>query len=414
MSPGNADEKLRCEVASYLWIQENCPDVSIPYLFGFGFPNGQTHTAPEQTSLFVRSMSRMKRTLLSWLRFPTPSRYINRGCQDALSTGYIIISRVSQGTMLSNSWDTLRHDRTRRSNLFHSLARIILSLNKSPLAAIGSLTFNDRGFITLTNRPLTLQLQSLENEDIPTTISRGSTYSAVEPYLSDLLSCHDNRISFQPNSIHDEDDGQQQMAALTMMRAVLHHFCPRDARYGPFVFTLTDLHQSNIFVDEDWNITSLIDLEWACSLPIHLQCPPYWLSGRAIDQMEPGEHLDTYHQLVMEYLEVFEQEERGMARGGIYQAPILRNCWETGSFWYFHAINSPRGLFRIFNEHIQRRFCPQHCEMRIFDQVVSPYWRAGAAKEIERKIEEEERYKEQLRAVFSAEGIKDASLRGIT
>lgn len=40
-SPGNAVEKLRCKVASYLWIQDNCPDVSIPFLFGFGFANGQ-------------------------------------------------------------------------------------------------------------------------------------------------------------------------------------------------------------------------------------------------------------------------------------------------------------------------------------------------------------------------------------
>ena len=39
--PGNVDEKLRCEVASYIWIQQNCPDIPIPPLFGFGFPNGQ-------------------------------------------------------------------------------------------------------------------------------------------------------------------------------------------------------------------------------------------------------------------------------------------------------------------------------------------------------------------------------------
>ncbi|KAJ9240097.1 hypothetical protein DTO166G5_1962 [Paecilomyces variotii] len=322
--PGNVDEKLRCEVASYLWIQENCPDVSIPYLFGFGFPNGQTFTAPEQTPLFARLMWHARRTLLSWLRFPNPCRYISRRPQDTLNTGYIIISRVSQGKMLSETWETFRHDKTRRSNLFHGLARIILSLNKSPLAAIGSLTFNDQGFITLTNRPLTLQLQSLENEGVPTAISRSSTYSAVEPYLLDLLSCHDNRISFQPNSIHDQDDGEQQMAALTVMRAVLHHFSPRNSRYGPFVFTLTDLHQSNIFVDDDWHITSLIDLEWACSLPIQLQCPPYWLSGRAIDQMEPGEHLETFHQLVLEYLEAFEQEER-VQKDCVESLPIISN-----------------------------------------------------------------------------------------
>lgn len=50
---GNVDEKFRCEVASYLWIQENCPDVSIPYLFGFGFPNGQTVCSIEPLSISI-------------------------------------------------------------------------------------------------------------------------------------------------------------------------------------------------------------------------------------------------------------------------------------------------------------------------------------------------------------------------
>lgn len=35
--PGNGDEKLRSETATYDWISENCPDVPIPYLWGFAF-----------------------------------------------------------------------------------------------------------------------------------------------------------------------------------------------------------------------------------------------------------------------------------------------------------------------------------------------------------------------------------------
>ena len=38
--PGTVDEKMRCEVAAYLWIRENCPEVPIPNLLGFGFPGG--------------------------------------------------------------------------------------------------------------------------------------------------------------------------------------------------------------------------------------------------------------------------------------------------------------------------------------------------------------------------------------
>jgi hypothetical protein len=40
--PGNVDEKLRCEAATYVWLQRNCPDVPIPRLFGFGFPGTQS------------------------------------------------------------------------------------------------------------------------------------------------------------------------------------------------------------------------------------------------------------------------------------------------------------------------------------------------------------------------------------
>ncbi len=38
---GNAEEKLHCEAATYIWIQENCPDVPIPQLWGFAFEDSQ-------------------------------------------------------------------------------------------------------------------------------------------------------------------------------------------------------------------------------------------------------------------------------------------------------------------------------------------------------------------------------------
>ena len=40
--PGNADEKVRCEAGTYAWLQENCPDVPIPKLYGFGLSTGET------------------------------------------------------------------------------------------------------------------------------------------------------------------------------------------------------------------------------------------------------------------------------------------------------------------------------------------------------------------------------------
>ncbi|KAJ5971878.1 uncharacterized protein N7479_001796 [Penicillium vulpinum] len=311
--------------------------------------------------------------------------------------------------MLSNAWvDHLLSDKIRRQTLFGDLAKIMISVNRVKLPQIGSLTLDDNGLIELKGRPLTLRLQSFENEGIPT-IPRNCTYQSVEPYILDLLQLHDNRIHHQLNAIHNLNDGQNQLAALTMMRGLLHQFISRQYRNGPFVLTLTDLHASNIFVDEDWHITSLIDLEWACSLPIELQMPPYWLTGRPIDDIEHGEHLDTFREVMTEFINAFEEQEKKVRASDVSQAEIMRKFWDRGSFWYFQAVNSPKGLLRVFNEHIQRIFSEEHCAQRLFYRTVSPYWSVGAEEFIQMKMEQETEYKDRLRERFGEFQIDDSS-----
>lgn len=48
--PGNAEEKLRCEVATYAWIQAHCPSIPTPRLWGFGFPGGSSVRRPGRDS----------------------------------------------------------------------------------------------------------------------------------------------------------------------------------------------------------------------------------------------------------------------------------------------------------------------------------------------------------------------------
>lgn len=40
--PGNGDEKIQCEAGAYAWLQQNCPDVPIPRLYGFALSTGET------------------------------------------------------------------------------------------------------------------------------------------------------------------------------------------------------------------------------------------------------------------------------------------------------------------------------------------------------------------------------------
>lgn len=97
-------------------------------------------------------------------------------------------------------------------------------------------------------------------------VSLGTTpISTVGSYTVDMLSFHDSRFRSQPNAVDDLEDCGYQLSALSAMRIIFPSFFQREFRCGPFSFMLTDLHQSNIFVDAEWNITYLVDLEWACS-----------------------------------------------------------------------------------------------------------------------------------------------------
>ncbi|KAK4252141.1 hypothetical protein C7999DRAFT_27385 [Corynascus novoguineensis] len=81
----------------------------------------------------------------------------------------------------------------------------------------------------------------------------------------------------QQNSTQYPNNGADQLAALTTMRALLPRFTNCSFRKGSFVMMLTDLHQSNIIVDDDWNITHLIEFEWTCVRPVGMVFnPPRW------------------------------------------------------------------------------------------------------------------------------------------
>ncbi|BCR96230.1 uncharacterized protein AKAW2_21169A [Aspergillus luchuensis] len=405
--PGNSDEKLRCEAATYIWTRQNCPSIPIPQLWGFAFAQGPCFTAIQHTSIFSRLKWYLHRVLSPLFGYPIRPPYSSGNCPYSLKTGYLLLDHVgsSDAVMLSETWDRLRHDRKRRANLFRGLSQIILSLAQFPFDRIGSLTIDNHGIVKLTNRPLTLRLHHLENESVPTDMDRDLVYSTSDSYYMDLLSYHDSRLRHVPNSIRDKADGEAQLSSLTIMRALLPHFSCRKHRRGPFIMTLTDLHQSNLFVDSDWNIKSLIDLEWTCSRPVEMLHPPYWLTSRGVDQLYEGEHLDAFSEIHAEFMEVFDKEEQNRSQAGkksLGLASIMRRGWATGSFWYFHALETPKGLYNIFLDHIQPRYSKlDDAGMVEFERTVSPYWTPDIQTFLDGKLKEKEIYEGHLRDAFS-------------
>jgi len=357
---------------------------------------------------YLRFIQYCRRWLRSLFCYPPLCPYIRRRQPYSLNSGYLLLEYIEpdEGSMLSESWEERRHDPIRRTNLFKGLSQIILSLGRIPLARIGSFTLDNMGVLSLSNRPLTLRLHELENSGIPINMARKDTYTAMEPYVLDLLSYHDNRLRYQPNSINNEPDCRAQMAAITGMRAILPQFIDRNLRHGPFVFTLTDIHQSNIYVDEKWHITRLIDLEWACSLPVQMQNPPHWLTSQAVDHLT-GEQFAEYERVHKEFMEVFEHEEKLQSGWklqkegyGLPRTYIMRRAWETGSFFYFHALESTTGLFNLWGRNVQPRFSNADNLKNEVNQLLAPYWGIDADIVVAAKMKDREAYIEQLRIVF--------------
>ncbi|KAF2803003.1 uncharacterized protein BDZ99DRAFT_400822, partial [Mytilinidion resinicola] len=239
-------------------------------------------------------------------------------------------------------------DPVRKAILFKGLARTTLSLARVPLPRIGSFTFHDNGTIALSNRPLTSTLAIMESYGTPKAIEPNTTYASVEPYISDLLAYHDRRFLNQPNAVLSHADGQRQMAQKVLLRAIGHHFLPRDLRNGPYALRLTDLHQSNIFVDKFWNITYLIDLEWVCSLPMDMLGAPYWLTGLGIDQIH-DKALQTYDSVCQEYVRIFREEEEALrgSQSSLRLSELMHSAWTDGRYWYYLCLTSLNGMYTI-------------------------------------------------------------------
>ncbi|KAK2767839.1 hypothetical protein FQN54_004000 [Arachnomyces sp. PD_36] len=387
--PGNGDEKIRCEAGTYAWLQENAPDVPIPKLYGFAMSTGETFTHVEYLP-------------------PLASHSLINDVDsiDGGSTGYMLIEYIEdiESKKLSSTWFEKHENDKLRCNFFRGLSRKLLTITQTRLPRIGSFIIDNYGYLQLTNRPLTLEIEKLENQEIPTNMSRDYTYSTVNSYIMDILLSHDNRLRYEPNAVTDTGDYLYQASALTAMRSVLPSFFQSDLCRGPFVFNLTDLHPRNILVDDNWNITSLIGLEWACSHPIEMLRTPTWLTGKAIDEIT--EDSDEYDTRRKEFIDILAEEEERMHTDNSPKeslSNILRQTWETGTFWYTLALTDPKSLFTVFYKKIQPRFLKNCPEQDAFQQVMPWYWAQDFVAVAANKVSDRKKYDLRLREAYRAD-----------
>lgn len=223
--------------------------------------------------------------------------------------------------------------------------------------------------------------------------------------MADTLGAHDSRLQNQPNAMNNIPDCGYQMATLAAMRTIAPLFFRRDFDRGPFVFTQKDLHQSNIFVDDKWHITCLVDLEWACSRSIEMVEPPYWLTNKCVNVIDVEEFDEPRKELLRVMSAQKTKESTNIlskdAAGTLLRlSDVMEEAWTTGTFWYSLALSSPSGLFSLFYKRIQPSLSKHRSEK--IGEIMPFHWVKGVGKILATKPADKEKYDGELRQAFAA------------
>ncbi|KAH6883891.1 hypothetical protein B0T10DRAFT_518425 [Thelonectria olida] len=396
---GIVDEKLSSEVGSYVWMQEKCSDVRIPHLFGFGFSDGRHFTHVTHRPFYIRILHSMWRSVYSLFRLPILSQYVHNSTVPTIRTSYMLLEFIGseRAQMLSNTWEKHREDPERRQRLFHGMARIMLSLARIPQSRIGSFQFNNDGTVALANRYLSSSLAILENDGAPRTIQRNDLHCCTDSFVSDLLTFHDGRFLAQPNATFSENDCRGQMAVMALLRAMSHHYIKREYRNGPYVLALTDVNPSNIFVDDDWNVEYLIDLEWICALPPEMLEVPYWLTGCSIEEIQ-DEQYDAYDKVRQEFMGILEKEtQKATIEHDIPVSRIMEDMWDTKGVWFWRCLTSVDAMNFLLEDHL----CPTGCLSSEVERAVSEIWCENVGDVVKKKLADKAKYDELLKSRFA-------------
>jgi hypothetical protein len=223
------------------------------------------------------------------------------------------------------------------------------------------------------------------------------TYSSADSYIPDLLAYQDARMEHQPNSILDRDDGVSQLSALVGLRALFPKLFNAHLSRGHFVMNFTDMHQSNIFVDKDWNITRLIDLEFAYSCPVELVHVPPWLTGRGVDQLH-GPDEERFKLRYDDFVEAVAEEERAKQQGDAL-SQRLREDWSSGRYWYLLALSSINAYPSIFNRNLRPRYYKDF-QFETDAWPLAQLWSENVSEFINAKVDGMQAYNDKVRQVF--------------
>ncbi|KAI0125046.1 hypothetical protein BJ170DRAFT_636059 [Xylariales sp. AK1849] len=261
-------------------------------------------------------------------------------------------------------------------SIYSQMARCLLQLAQLTFPRIGSLIKTSSGF-SIMGRPITLNMSNMvQLSNIPQTIFPFKTYKSADDWYIALAEMHIATLLFQHNDIVlSENDCRTKYVARQLFRRLakqgrLSTFgfagsktagatLPAPDGSSSFRFWPDDFRPANVLVDDNGQITGIIDWEFTYAGPTQfILDPPWWLIIEVPEMWGNGidDWASVYGRRLKTWLSEMEKAEKDMSPGSLLLSAYMRESWETGRFWLNYAARKTWAFDAIYWKYLDERF----------------------------------------------------------
>ena len=250
------------------------------------------------------------------------------------------------------------------SKAYRDMADILIELSTRRFGKIGGVIRDEHMKWQVGKRAVTMNLNALVScGNYPPDALPQDTFSTANEYFVALAEVHLTHLRMQRNdAIEDEADCRRKFVARCLFRRIAQNFSNATDNHGPFPLYCDDLRPSNVLVDQDLNVRSVIDWEYCYAAPVKLTySSPWWLLLNHPDDWEEDLDgvLDDFlprHDL---FLRVLQEPEDERIRSGCLTlsqrlSPRMAESLRNGQFWFCRTVTSSFGFDDIYWRFIDR------------------------------------------------------------
>lgn len=185
------------------------------------------------------------------------------------------------------------------SKAYRNMAKVLIELSKCKFSHIGAVGKDESGKWCVKKRAVTIDMNQLVScGNYPPKELPQKAFATANEYCTALAESHHLRTQ-RNDAVTDEADCRKKYVARHLFLRIAKNFSTT-YNHGPFSLYCDDLRPSNIVVDSDLNIRSVIDWEYCYAAPAEMTyCSPWWLLLRHPEDWKDGDLLSFWSSIFL-------------------------------------------------------------------------------------------------------------------